>query len=118
VKHNTIDIAGTTFAVLPLSELEALERQADAAAARAGLAEMAARPQDLLTSDEALRLADMVPAKFWRERRGMKAVELANAAGISPAYLSEIETGKKSGTMAVMARIADTLHVTLDDLKG
>ncbi|MHA1545490.1 MAG: helix-turn-helix domain-containing protein [Alphaproteobacteria bacterium] len=56
------------------------------------------------------------PVRVWRLHRKMKAVELARAAGISPGYLSEIETGKKDGTFRTMAQIAQTLGVRLDDL--
>ena len=56
------------------------------------------------------------PVRVWRESRGLKAVALARAAGISPAYLSEIETGKKDGTFRTMAAIARVLNVSLDDL--
>jgi transcriptional regulator with XRE-family HTH domain len=56
------------------------------------------------------------PVRVWRESRGLKAVALARAAGISPAYLSEIETGKKDGTFRTMAAIAQVLNVSLDDL--
>ncbi|MDO8289761.1 MAG: helix-turn-helix transcriptional regulator [Parvibaculum sp.] len=56
------------------------------------------------------------PVRVWRENRGLKAVALARAAGISPAYLSEIETGKKDGTFRTMAAIAQVLNVSLDDL--
>lgn len=56
------------------------------------------------------------PVRVWRDNRGLKAVALARAAGISPAYLSEIETGKKDGTFRTMASIARVLNVSLDDL--
>ena len=56
------------------------------------------------------------PVRVWRENRGLKAVALARSAGISPAYLSEIETGKKDGTFRTMASIARVLNVSLDDL--
>lgn len=56
------------------------------------------------------------PVRVWRLHRGLKAVELAREAGISPGYLSEIETSKKDGTFRTMAQIAKTLGVRLDDL--
>lgn len=56
------------------------------------------------------------PVRAWRKYKGLKAVELARQAGISPAYLSEIETGKKDGTFKTMAAIAICLGVGLNDL--
>lgn len=54
--------------------------------------------------------------KTWREYRGMTQQELAQQAGISAAYLSQIETGKRTGSMEVLQAIARSLNLTLDDL--
>ena len=62
------------------------------------------------------KLAGEVPLRVWREPRGMKAEDLAAAAGISAAYLSDIERGRVDGSLAVMARLADALDVLVDDL--
>ena len=56
------------------------------------------------------------PVRVFRQYRGMKAVQLARRIGKSPSYLSEIETGKKPGSVAVLRQIADALGVDLDDL--
>lgn len=58
------------------------------------------------------------PVRVFRKWRGMTAVVLAQAAGISQPYLSEIENGSKDGSLSVMKRIATILNVTLDDLAG
>ena len=72
---------------------------------------------DFVPADVVHRICDGVhPVRVWREYRGMKAIDLARAAGISAPYLSEIETGKKDGTFKTMAAIAGCLDVTLDDL--
>ncbi len=42
------------------------------------------------------------PVKVWREYREMTQQALAQAAGISASYLSQIETGKREGTTAVL----------------
>jgi transcriptional regulator with XRE-family HTH domain len=56
------------------------------------------------------------------ERRrvlGMTASELARAAHVSKGYISEIESGTKSGiSAAVGARIAAALDTTIDYLMG
>jgi DNA-binding XRE family transcriptional regulator len=54
--------------------------------------------------------------KLWREHRGLTVEALATAAGISKAYLSQIENGKRHGTMRVMKVIAKVLDVPLDIL--
>lgn len=42
----------------------------------------------------------------WREYRGLTMSALAEAAGISQSYLSDIENGKKDGSVKVLKRIA------------
>ena len=56
------------------------------------------------------------PVKVWRLWRGLSQHQVAEKAGISATYLSQIESGKRSGTMRVLSSIARSLCVTLDDL--
>jgi len=56
------------------------------------------------------------PLKVWREYRGLTQHQLAEAAGISTPYLSQIETNKRVGTTEVLIAIAKALCVTLDDI--
>ncbi|MCO5730986.1 helix-turn-helix domain-containing protein [Rhizobium sp. SSA_523] len=54
--------------------------------------------------------------RTYRTYRKMSVSELAEAAGISQPYLSEIESGKKTGSVEVLKRIARALNVDLDDI--
>ncbi|WP_137132223.1 helix-turn-helix transcriptional regulator [Rhizobium sp. FY34] len=54
--------------------------------------------------------------RTYRTYRKLSVSELAEAAGISQPYLSEIETGKKTGSVDVLKRIAAALKVDLDDI--
>ncbi|MCP5096752.1 MAG: helix-turn-helix domain-containing protein [Chloroflexi bacterium] len=56
------------------------------------------------------------PIKVWREYRGMTQPQLAEKAGISAAYLSQIESGKRTGSTDVLKAIAAALDLTLDDI--
>jgi DNA-binding XRE family transcriptional regulator len=56
------------------------------------------------------------PVRVWRKHRGMTQEALAQAAGISKPYLSQIETGKRTGTAEVLVAISDALGVTVDDV--
>jgi DNA-binding Xre family transcriptional regulator len=56
------------------------------------------------------------PVRVWREHRGLTARALAAKAGLSAAYLSEIERGKKPGSLDATARLAKALGVQVDDL--
>ncbi|MGM0855589.1 MAG: helix-turn-helix domain-containing protein [Pseudomonadota bacterium] len=61
-------------------------------------------------------LDGVAPVKVYREYRGLRAGELAAKVGISQGYLSEIETGKKTGSLSVLTRMAAALDVELSDL--
>jgi DNA-binding XRE family transcriptional regulator len=52
----------------------------------------------------------------WREHRGMSPKDLAEAAGVTPAYLSQVETGKRDGTLDTCRKLVRALRVTLDEL--
>lgn len=54
--------------------------------------------------------------RTYRNYRKMSVSDLAAAAGISQPYLSEIESGKKTGSVEVLKRIATALKVDLDDI--
>ena len=56
------------------------------------------------------------PIRVWREYRGYSLQELSEAAGISKPYLSQIETGKRTGTTEVLSAIANALELTIDDI--
>ncbi len=56
------------------------------------------------------------PIKVWREYREMTQPELAKKAGISAAYLSQIESGKRTGSTDVLKAIAEALNLMLDDI--
>jgi transcriptional regulator with XRE-family HTH domain len=108
------------FVIVPVKDYEALQRAAedieDLRAAGATLA-LGTEGPGPVPATVAHRIADGEnPVRVWREYRGMKAIELARAAGMSAPYLSEIETGKKDGTFRTMAAIARVLSVSLDDL--
>jgi DNA-binding XRE family transcriptional regulator len=72
---------------------------------------------DYLTVEEAERLLGGESAvRVWREKRGMTQRALAAAVDAPPGYLSEIESGKKVGSLTVWRGIARELHVPLEDV--
>jgi DNA-binding XRE family transcriptional regulator len=56
------------------------------------------------------------PIKVWREYRELTQQQLADTAGISKPYLSQIETGKRIGTAEILSAIAKALDVSLDEV--
>jgi len=63
-------------------------------------------------------LDDIPPLRAWRQHYGWTAAALAEAAGISAGYLSQIETGKRAGSVRVLKAIAKVLKLDLGDLTG
>ncbi|MDO8752555.1 MAG: helix-turn-helix transcriptional regulator, partial [Anaerolineales bacterium] len=56
------------------------------------------------------------PIKVWREYRGLTQQQLADKVKISKPYISQIETGKRTGTTEILSAIAKVLDVSLDEV--
>lgn len=56
------------------------------------------------------------PIKVFRDYRGMTQAELARQVGLSPLYISQIETGRRGGSTKALRRIAAALDIDLADL--
>ena len=54
------------------------------------------------------------PIKAWREYRKMTQQALADQAGISKPFLSQIEGGKRVGPIKVLSALAKALDVPMD----
>ncbi len=71
--------------------------------------------EELIPSEVVYALLDgLNPIKVWREYRGLTQQQLAEAAGISIPYLSQLETGKRKGSTEVLIVIAKALKLSLD----
>lgn len=113
-------IAETADSVtLSRADFEALtELVADAqdlSDAEAVKARLAAGETEAFPFEIAERILDGThPVTVFREHRGLTGRGLAEAAGVAPSYLSEIENARKPGSFDAMARIAAVLKVPLD----
>ena len=56
------------------------------------------------------------PVRAFRSHHELTLRELSERSGVAVAYLSEIERGRKPGSVAALGRIADALGVTIDAL--
>ena len=56
------------------------------------------------------------PIRAWREHRQFKMIELSKKVGISSAYLSQIENGKRNPTIDTLKAIAKELEIDIDML--
>src|SRR3984893_5591897 len=61
-------------------------------------------------------LAARTPLAFWRRKRGLTQTDLAKAADIAQGFLSEIESGLKTGDVTVLQRLAIALEISLLEL--
>ena len=115
----TITLAGEEYAVVPRAEYEALRDAVDEDAMDASIIQrfLEDPDQELVPFELVRRIADGEhPVRVWRNYRGMKARELATVTDVAASYLSDIENGKKPGSIKAMKRIAHALNVTVDDL--
>lgn len=94
--------------------LECMEMIEDCAAYDKAMME----DDELIPMDIAKRLSlgDESRMRVWREYRGLSQQSVADAAGVSKTTISEIESGRKSGSIQTLKRIAQALNVDLDDI--
>jgi ribosome-binding protein aMBF1 (putative translation factor) len=114
----TVTLRRKDFEALIAAAEDAADRRTFAAFdARVAQEGLPAVREDSLTLEQVSRIADgESPVRVWRERRGLSGRALAAAANISPAYLSEIEAGKKPGSAAAIVGLAKALRVSAGDL--
>lgn len=117
--YQMLTFAGKEYVVVPRDEFEALcqtvdEDEMDIAVARQALKDA---DEELVPFELAERIATGVhPVRVWREYRGLTASNLATESGVAQSYLSDIENGKKPGSVRALKRIATTLGIAVDDL--
>lgn len=75
------------------------------------------KAQEFVPAEIADRLiAGASPVRVWREYRGMTQQALADKAGVSKPFLSQIETGVREASVSVLQALASALNVDLDDI--
>lgn len=116
-----ISPSGERMVVLPEADyaalIERLEDAEDIASATAVLERIKQGEEELVPADVVERLlGNESPITIWREHRGLTISALAEKAGLSQSYLSQIESGKREGKVGVLASLARALSVDLDDL--
>jgi DNA-binding XRE family transcriptional regulator len=112
---------GKRLEVLPEADyralLEAKEESNDLAAVREFDARLARGDEELIPAEYVNRMLDGEnKIRVWREYRGLTVKALAEAAGVTPAYLSQIENGAREGTLATLKKLSAALRVIIDDI--
>lgn len=113
--------SGDEMVVMSRAEFDRLKGAAqDVADVRAydqAKAALASGEEELIPAEMLDRmLAGESPVKVWRQHRGLTLAALAARTDLSEGYLSQIETGKRDGTVESFKRIAEALGLTVDDL--
>lgn len=113
IQKLTID--GKGYVLLSEDDYQDLVDVSDARAAKARIdAGEETWPEDVVKA----LIAGEDPVRVFRKHRGMSIKELAEKSGLSQPYLSEIETGKKEGSLTHSgrspARWTSTLTMWLD----
>lgn len=109
------------FAVLPYDEYKALLEVAEDADDVVALARFAKRyakgDEDTVPAKVVDRLlSGEHPLRVWREHRGLSAVQVAEAVGITPAHVSKLESGKGDPSVSVLTKLAKLLDTSLEEL--
>ncbi|MSO69182.1 MAG: XRE family transcriptional regulator [Alphaproteobacteria bacterium] len=95
--------------------VEAAEDRFDLARHRAIMRE--AKPSDFIPIEVVeARLAGDNLLRAWRKKRGLTLVALAAASGLSHAFLSLLENGKKEATTTTLKKLAAALKIEPGDL--
>ncbi|MCC7304989.1 MAG: helix-turn-helix transcriptional regulator [Alphaproteobacteria bacterium] len=98
MKYDLLHIQGKPYVLVPLHDYRAMT----------GENNDSKLPADIL---DALAARQEHPVKILREHRGLTQAALAKKAGISRPYLTEIETGKKDGSIRAVRALAEVLKV-------
>jgi DNA-binding XRE family transcriptional regulator len=108
---------GERLVVIPEADFEAMQDAIDAADHNRAMAALASGEEEWLTSEEVdAALAEPTPLAFWRKKRGFAQKELAKTIGISPSYLSGLESGARKGDPVLFLRLARALNVRMEDI--
>ena len=114
---------GDDIVILSRAEYDALtasrrdEDTVDAAYANSILADIESGTETLLTNDQANQLLNAkTPLAFWRKHRGITQEALSKLIGVAQGFVSEIESGTKTGDVQTLAAMARVLAISLDDL--
>ena len=105
---------GEELAILPRAQLEELLDVAGHASAMADY--RSGRVEALSTSEMRELMKAPTPLAFWRRRRGVTQAALAGLAETTQPHIAELESGKRGGSLDVMARIGRALKVPLEAL--
>lgn len=101
MKYDLLHIQGQPYVLVPLHDYRSMT---------SGGQDAGNLPDDILDN---LAAGTQSPLKILRKHRGLTQADLACKAGISRPYLTEIETGRKTGSLKAMKNLAGVLGVNV-----
>lgn len=106
----------TSSKFVPLEQYRALEDMIEDL--RDIIAAKDAQSDHALPADYARRIFMEIdhPLTVWRNYRGMTQRALSQTSGVAPGYISEIESGKKKGSLDAFRKLARALDTSIDAL--
>lgn len=109
------------WAVIPFGEYkklqEALEDAEDVKEIETNLKAIQEGKEITVPGEVTFAILDgTTPIRAWREYKHIKMNELAKKVGISSAYLSQIENGKRNPTVDTLKAIARELAIDIESL--
>lgn len=117
MKEMYIEKDGQQFVQLPAVQYEAILARLEEAEDVLAIREAKASTAETMPAEVLLAvLHGESPVRVFRNHRGWTQAQLAEASGVNRAYLAEIETGKKPGSVTALKALATALNVELDAL--
>ena len=110
------------YAVIPVDVYRQLLEQAEDAedirAADKAMREIENGEDEIIPGSvvDALINGTKHPLRIWREYRDLTQDALAEKVGVGKSYISQIETGRREGSVRVYRKIAKALQIDIDDL--
>lgn len=109
------------WAVIPFSDYkklqEALEDAEDIKEIEENLKALQEGKEITVPGEVTFAILDGIsPIRAWREHKQIKMNELSKKVGISSAYLSQIENGKRNPTIDTLKAIAKELEIDIEML--
>lgn len=109
------------WAVIPFSEYEKIQEALEDAEDIKGIEENLKAIQEgkeiTVPGEVTFAILDGTSSiRAWREHKQIKMNELARRVGISSAYLSQIENGKRNPTIDTLKSIAKELNIDIEML--
>ena len=112
---------GVEFAILPRIEFDAMRERlddlADVQAADVTLRAVAEGGDEFVPAAIAERLiGGESPLRVWRRHRGFTQQALADRSGVNRVQIAEIESGRRTGSVETLKKLARALAIQIDDL--